>query len=267
MQDRLFGMRDGIPITGDFNGDGVTEMGVFHEGQWFVDLNGNGIWDDEDLWAELGEPGDLPVTGDWDGDGKTDIGVYGVMWPGDPQAVAHEPGLPDAANEPTGEQKNVPPLPEEATTGWRTLKHTAAGALRADVIDHVFAYGDVGDVPVSGDFNGDGIDTVGLFNDGVWTLDANGDGRWQSTDKTCEFGKPGDVPVVADFDGNGVDELAVFRKGRWIVDSNRNRAIDAQDKVFELGGPGDLPVVGDFNGDGIEEAGIYQRGESLRAAR
>ena len=103
-----FGIRGGIPITGDFDGDGKFEVGVFKDGQWFIDLNDNGIWDAGDLWAKLGHRGDRPVTGDWDGDGKTDIGIYGPAWSGDPRAVEHEPGLPDPHNENTNVHKNIP---------------------------------------------------------------------------------------------------------------------------------------------------------------
>ncbi len=55
-----FGMRGGVPVTGDFNGDGITDVGVFFRGQWFIDLNGNGVWDKEDLWAKLGYTDDQP---------------------------------------------------------------------------------------------------------------------------------------------------------------------------------------------------------------
>ncbi len=91
-------MRGGIPVSGDFNGDGVTDVGVFREGQWFIDVNGNGVWDEGDLWAKLGYDGDKPVVGDWDGDGKDDIGIFGKAWAGDPRQDAREPGLPDSSN-------------------------------------------------------------------------------------------------------------------------------------------------------------------------
>ena len=74
---------------------------MYIDGQWFLDLNGNGRWDEGDLWAKLGTRDDLPVTGDWDADGKTDIGIYGPAWPRDPWAISREPGLPDADNFPT----------------------------------------------------------------------------------------------------------------------------------------------------------------------
>ncbi|TWT77035.1 Serine-aspartate repeat-containing protein D precursor [Posidoniimonas polymericola] len=255
-----FGEADGIPVVGDWNGDGIAEIGVFTDGYWRLDLNGNGVWDRGDLWAKLGTREDLPVTGDWDGDGKTDIGIYGPAWPRDPHAIAREPGLPDADNYPTsiaGKAKNVPPTPEDATSGGRLLRRTASGASRADLIDHVFHYGTPGDQPVAGDWNGDGIRAIGVYRDGVWILDMDGDGRFTDRDQTFVFGTMGDLPVVGDWDGDGVDDLGVYRAGRWLVDSNSNRELDAKDTAFELGAPGDTPIAGDWDGDGADEPAVY----------
>ncbi len=137
----VFGMRGAIPVSGDFNGDGVTDVGVFKNGQWFIDLNANGVWDEGDLWAKLGHEGDKPVVGDWDGDGKDDIGIFGKAWAGDPRAIAAEPGLPDSNNRRKDRPKNIPPRTDEAAMGVRSLKRTAHGQTRADLIDHVFHYG------------------------------------------------------------------------------------------------------------------------------
>jgi len=258
-----FGNENSIPVTGDFNGDGVTDVGVFIDGQWFLDLNGNGRWDEGDLWAQLGNRDDQPVTGDWDADGKTDIGIYGPAWPRDPWAISREPGLPDAENFPTHaprKQKNMPPKPEDATDGQRMLRRTARGKNRSDLIDHVFHYGEPGDVPVAGDWNGDGIRQIGVFRDGHWNLDLDGDGKFTERDAAFDFGQAGDIPVVGDFNGDGVDEVGVYRNGTWIVDTNNNHKIDAQDRVFELGGTGDKPVVGDWNDDGTDDPGVFHPG-------
>ena len=254
----FFGAEDAIPVTGDWDGDGVTDVGVFINGHWFLDLNGNGVWDKADLWVRLGKEGDLPVTGDWDGDGKTDIGIFGPIWKDDPRAIETEPGLPDVANTPGGPHKNIPPEGHEATNHRRDMKRTSRGTLRSDVIDHVFQYGSERDVPVAGDFNGDGVATIGVFRDGAWFLDLDGNGRWSADDVLVELGVAGDVPVVGDFNGDGVDELGVYRAGTWYLDTDGNRVLDAHDKVFELGGPHDKPIVGDFNGDGVDQIGIYQ---------
>ncbi|MBL9123528.1 MAG: carboxypeptidase regulatory-like domain-containing protein, partial [Planctomycetaceae bacterium] len=258
----VFGLADGIPVTGDFNGDGITDIGVFADGEWFIDLNGNGIWDEDDLWVKLGAAGDLPITGDWDGDGKTDIGVYGPEWGGDNLAIRAEPGLPDPYNRVTGPVKNLPPKPTLATHGERTLKKSARGNLRSDVIDHVFRYGVAGYVPVTGDWNGDGTDTIGVFFGGTWRLDTNGDGRWSEADEKVEYGLPGDLPVVGDFDGDGIDEIGVYRRGVWYIDQDHNRKLDPHDQLREWGDGDDLPVVGDWDGDGQEEPGLYKDGVS-----
>jgi hypothetical protein len=253
-----FGARDAVPVTGDFNGDGTTEIGVFRDGQWFLDLNGNGMWDEGDLWAKLGAAGDQPVTGDWDGDGKTDIGIYGPAWPRDPRAVANEPGLPHPENVPTGAHKNMPPEHDRAPLGWRTIKRTRDGVPRADLIDHVFLFGTPGDVPVAGDWSGAGVDTIGVFRNGQFILDVDGDGKRGDNDLTVQLGQRGDRPVVGDFNGDGVDELGVYRDGLWLIDINHDGVLDEHDMRQELGGADDHPVVGDWNGDGCDQIGIHQ---------
>lgn len=258
-----FGFPGAIPLSGDFDGDGEDEVAVFIDGQWFIDVNGNGIWDEGDLWGKLGSEGDLPVTGDWDGDGKTDIGIFGTAWIGDPRAIAAEPGVPDSQNAPSGRYKNIPPEKNEATDGVRTMKLTAEGRLRSDVIDHVFQFGVAGDRPIAGDWNGDGVATIGVYRGGVWFLDVDGDGRWSTPDLYIEYGNKDDLPVVGDWNNDGIDDIGVYRAGKWMLDSDGNHQLDAQDKVFELGGPYDLPAVGDFNGDGTVEFGVYQTGPSV----
>ncbi len=252
-----FGIRGGIPITGDFDGDGKTEVGIFKDGSWFIDLNNNGVWDAGDLWAKLGHRGDRPVTGDWDGDGKTDIGIYGPAWSGDPRAVAHEPGIPDPHNPNTNVHKNIPRQPEQTAKGDRKMKLTSHGKPRADLIDHVFFFGTPGDVPVVGDWNGDGTHTIAVFRSGTWWRDTDGNGKRSKADVKTHFGQSGDLPVVGDFNGDGIDELGVYRNGIWYIDTNGNGVIDAEDQVFQLGGPGDKPIVGDWNGDGKAEPGVY----------
>jgi len=265
LRDEAFGNARSVPVTGDFNGDGVTDIGVFIDGQWFLDLNGNGRWDEGDLWAQLGSQEDTPVTGDWDADGKTDIGIYGPAWSRDPWAIEREPGLPDADNFPTrpaGKMKNMPPTPEDATSGARILKRTVKGKNRADLIDHVFHYGNATDVPITGDWNGDGIRQIGTFRNGQWVLDIDGDGRFTEADAQVTFGQTGDKPVVGDFNGDGVDEIGVYRAGKWILDTNGNRHLDAQDRAFELGDAGDTPVVGDWNDDGVDDPGTFHPGQA-----
>ncbi|MDP1562777.1 MAG: SdrD B-like domain-containing protein [Pirellulaceae bacterium] len=252
-----FGTLGGKPLVGDFNGDGLDQIAIFKDGYWFIDSNGNGTWDKDDLMIRLGNEDDQPVVGDWDGDGKADIAIFGPQWQGDEYAISREPGLPDRENHRYTRPKNIPPVIEEAVEGSRVLKQGVVGRNRADVIDHVFSFGQEGDIAISGDFNGDGITQIGVFNNGAWTIDSNGDGRLDIRDQRFQFGQSGDIPVVGDFDGDGISDLAVYRDGRWYIDTNGNRQLDAADRVFEMKGEG-YPVAGDFNGDGKDTPVLYQ---------
>lgn len=256
---RAFSVQGAAQLAGDFNGDGIDELALFKDGEWLIDINGNGQWDRSDLWAQLGSVGDLPVVGDWDGDGKDDIGVWGVARPGDGDAIEREPGLPDPQNRVKSKPKNLPP-PLDQESSVRLMQRGSQGDPRSDVIDHVFRFGTRGDQPIAGDFNGDGVSTLGIFQDGRWVLDVNGDGQLdRTTDGYAQFGQTGDIAIVGDFNGDGIDEIAVVRGDRVIVDSNNNGRLDATDRVFEIQGEGENVVVGDFDGDGVDEAAYYAK--------
>jgi len=34
-------------VTGDWNGTGTTKIGIYTDGLWYLDINGNGAWDGE----------------------------------------------------------------------------------------------------------------------------------------------------------------------------------------------------------------------------
>jgi hypothetical protein len=75
-----FGISGDIPVSGDWNSDGRTEIGVFRNSThlFYLDFNGNGAWNGAvtDKSYNFGITGDIPVTGDWNADGKTEIDVF-----------------------------------------------------------------------------------------------------------------------------------------------------------------------------------------------
>ena len=263
-KDITFGMLDGVPLSGDFDGDGADEVAIYKDGYWLLDLNHNGAWDEKDLLARLGKEGDQPVVGDWDGDGKDDIGIYGPMWQGDPEAIVRDPGLPNPDNLAYTNPKNVPPMVAESTNGARTMQLTAFGRQRTDIVDHVFGIDEYRHVAVTGDWNGSGTRSIGTFDGGAWRLDTNGDGRFDHSDVFASYGEEGDVPVIGDFDGDGIEEIAIYRNGLWVIDTNGNRQMDEGDRRFQYGEAGDLPVVGDWDGDGRDDVGLYRRSNSAQ---
>jgi hypothetical protein len=123
----LYGKQGDISIAGDFNGDGVTNIGIFRKGTWFFDMDGDGRWGEPDVRVDgVGREGDLPVVGDFNGDAVDDLGIFrDGRWHLD-------------------------------TNGNREL----------EAQDAVFTMGGEGDLPVVGDFNGDGIDEPALYRPG-----------------------------------------------------------------------------------------------------
>ncbi len=230
VDDSCFELSGAIRVRGDFNGDGAIEQGLFLDGQWFIDLNGNDRWDRDDLWVHCGTAGDLPITGDWDGDGKTDIGVVGRAWLGDDDAVALEPGLPDADNPNQHPSRVASPAHRKLP---RVVLHRTAHALpQAAIVAHVMTLGEIGDLPVVGDFNGDGIDNIGVFRQGVWLLDSDGDGRFTRADRRVQLGEAGDRPLIVDLDADSIVELGVERTdGRWF-DRRHDGALSKVDDSF-----------------------------------
>lgn len=66
----------GYPIAGDFNGDGLGDLGTYQNNQFFLDYAP--AFGGADLTINFGMPGtaDRPVAGDLDGDGIDDIGLW-----------------------------------------------------------------------------------------------------------------------------------------------------------------------------------------------
>jgi surface antigen len=144
--------------------------------------------------------------------------------------------------------------PSLAGGGW-SLSNTKAEAPAEPVS---VAFGEAGDVPVAGNWDGKGSDSVGVFRDGLWLLSNATPGTPGRTIEVT-FGQAGDLPVVGDWDGNGTDTIGVFRAGTWIL-SNVNGFDAAQTFSVAFGELGDAPVVGDWDGRGGDTVGVYRRG-------
>jgi hypothetical protein len=141
-------------------------------------------------------------------------------------------------------------------TGQWHLRNEAGGVA-------TFYYGDPGDVPFMGDWDGDGVATPGLFR----TSDAFAYLRDSNTQGVADirffFGNPSDIPLAGDFDGDGKDTLSIYRPSEqrfYIINQlgENEGGLGEADFSFLFGNPGDKPVVGDWNGDGIDEVGLHR---------
>jgi hypothetical protein len=129
-----------------------------------------------------------------------------------------------------------------------------------DAGDSSTKFGIEGDIPVTGDWNNDGITDVGVFREnGTWYLDLNNNHLWDAGDITFRFGIAGDIPVTGDWNNDGTTDVGVFRdNGYWFIDQNGSRSWNAGDVKFKFGISDDIPVTGDWNGDGVTDVGVFR---------
>ncbi len=121
-------------------------------------------------------------------------------------------------------------------------------------------FGTTGDLPVAGDWDGNGKDEIAVFRNGGWYFDKNGDGHWSTGDTMGWFGTTGDLPIAGDWDGNGKDEIAVFRNGGVYFDKNGDGYWTTGDTTGWFGATGDLPAAGDWDGNGKDEIAVFRNG-------
>jgi len=216
---------DGVPVVGDWNGSGVTQLGLFLSGtaEFHLDGNSNVSGDGCGVDICLGPFGlgtDIPASGKWKKKGYDRIGVF------------------------------------RPSTGRWYLDANGDGKLKncsKDQCAILSVYQD-GDLPVTGDWNGNGTTQLGLFrpSTGEWFLDYRAARKWNGCRKDrciTSFGTAADRPVSGDWDGTGTSKIGVFRPstGEWFLDLNGNGQWDGCGVdlcVTNFGQAGDYPVVG-----------------------
>jgi hypothetical protein len=119
----------------------------------------------------------------------------------------------------------------------------------------VISFGEPGDIPVVGDWNGNGVHTIGVVRGNRWLL--KNSNRAGAPDHDFTFGQPGDIPVVGDWNGSGRSWIGMVRDGRWLLRSSLSAGNPHFD--FNFGGSG-YPVTGDWNGDGVTGVGWFNAG-------
>jgi hypothetical protein len=271
-------MTGNINCTATFNSAGPMRdrIGIYRPstGQWFLDVNGNYTWDTsgDTLVQTFGATASVPIVGDWVGSGTAQLGLFQpdtLLWLLDVNANrAIDTCSQDACYGPFGEAMDVPLVGRwnaraeyrigsfRPSTGRWYLDRNGDGDFARCAKDRCadLKIHQSGDLPVIGDWTGDGLSQIGLFRPGTgeWFLDRSGNKAWDGCRKdTCiqSFGSAGDVPVSGDWNGNGKSSIGVWRPstGEWFLDYNGNGVWDGCSVdvcVTGFGVAGDVPVVG-----------------------
>lgn len=148
-----------------------------------------------------------------------------------------------------------PPAPDRLHSGEWHAKNAAADGP-ADV---TFRYGDPGDRPIVGDWNGKGTDGPGVVRGTAWLLRHDLTGGF--ADLAFTYGDLGDVPIVGDWDGDGIAGVGVVRGTRFLLRDTLSAGFAEHD--FTFGDPGDVPIVGHWHsGDRRDSIGV-RRGATV----
>jgi hypothetical protein len=125
-------------------------------------------------------------------------------------------------------------------------------------------YGAVGDLPVVGDWDGNGTTTIGVYRPSTSTFYLRNSNTLGLPDITASLGDGpgGDLPVVGDWNGDGVWTIGVYRPSTSTFYLKNTNTTGAPDLTIPYGASGDKPVVGDWDGNGTTTIGVYRSGIS-----
>jgi hypothetical protein len=221
-----FAAANATAIAGDWDGDGLDEIGDFKGGLWRLDSDDNGTFTAEDRTYFFGRAGDVPLIGQW--------------------ATADAPGIFRTNTNGLSGQF----LLDTTNSGWLTAPDS-------------FVFGLPNDRVVVGDWNGSGTDKVGVFRStgdsastAVFSLDTNGNRGFEGGDAVFTFGVFTDGIVIGDWNGDGTDKVGVYRPATafnapftavFSLDNNNNKGFDpGVDEVFLYGFFTDIFVAGNW---------------------
>jgi N-acetylmuramoyl-L-alanine amidase len=178
-----YGDPSDVAFAGDWDCDGVATPGLYRRstGQAFLrNTNTTGL---ADVTFTFGEPGDIPLAGDFDGDGCDSLSIY---------------------------------RPGEAR--FHIIDRLGADGGGLGRADSSYSFGDQGDVPFVGDWDGDGADSVGLHRPGTATTylrNANSTGVADLTTRGSGAPVAGDFGALPDLPPGPTRSLSMVGREAW----------------------------------------------------
>ena len=219
-----------VPLVADVDGDGIDDFLVWRAptGTWYWLTSSSGYNAAAAGARQWGNAslGDVPLVGDIDGDGKADLMVWRAS---------------------------------TATFYWLTsssgFSYGAAGQRQ---------WGNValGDVPILGDFDGDGRTDLAVWRQstGTWlwvtsssAYTSGGSVQWGSAAHN-------DRRFLRDIDGDGKADLLVWRpsSGTWFWLTSSTGYNYASQGQKQWGAEGDTPLAADVDGDGKPDLIVWR---------
>ena len=206
-----FGNPGDYPFMGDWNCDDIDTPGLYRQSDGYVYLRNSNTQGVADISFYFGNPGDVPIAGDFNADGCDTVSIY---------------------------------RPSNQTFYIINKLGTNDGGLGA--ADYSYVFGNPGDKPFIGDFNGNGQDTAGLHRESTGLVYYRNTNTQGNADNTFIYGDPGDRFVAGDWTGNGVDSPGVYRPSNTTMYLRYENSQGNADAAWNVGMSSWLPVAGIF---------------------
>ncbi len=216
--------------------------------RFYLDANGSGSWNGTSGGDVVTAPwnwvtaSEIPVTGDWDGDGDDEVGFW----------------------RPSTKRFY---LDANGSGSWN-------GTSGGDVVTSPWTWVTAAEIPVTGDWDGDGDDDVGFWRPSTkrFYLDANGNGSWNGPSGGDVVTSPwnwvtaSEIPITGDWDGDGDGDVGFWRPSakRFYLDANGNGSWNGPSGGDVVSAPwnwvtaSETPITGDWDADGDGDVGFWR---------
>ncbi len=171
-----YGNPGDYPMTGDWDCDGIDTPGLYRQSDGYVYLRNSNTPGIADIRFYFGNPSDVPLAGDFDGDGCDSVSLY---------------------------------RPSEGEV--YVINRLGSEDRGLGAADYHYPFGRAGEVPVTGDFDGDGIDTVAMHDAAAARARIRNGHSADAPEDTISFGHAGDRAVAGDWTGDRVATLGAYR--------------------------------------------------------
>jgi hypothetical protein len=144
------------------------------------------------------------------------------------------------------------------STGFAYLANSNA----TQVASHEFFFGIGGDIPLAGDWDGDGQDTLSIYRPSDGHFYVSNQLRTQFADHHFAFPLTGGVPFAGDFNGDGLDDLGLYRlSDGYVVMRFAPGGSGPPDTAFYIGSGAGTVIAGDWTGDGTDTVAWHNNSE------